>query len=611
MTKAFDLDRRTALIAVVLLWAIWSVVTIISSWHAIVPMTFTDPDDAMRLVQVRDWMAGQSWFDVIQYRSEPPHGAPMHWSRFVDIPIMLMIRLAGLVLPAAGAERFAVVVVPLLLLLALAVVLHHLTFRATGRRITGVAAVLMLMLSLGVLVQFKPLRIDHHGTQILLGVISVAALLRAVTGRVRHAAIAGLASALSLSVAIEGLPLVAAIGGALGFVHLRDARGGRLLLAYLAALTFGAFLLPLITLGVPAMLVPWCDALSPAYQAPFAVATGVLAIALRLIPQNGMPMRLATLALAGGAAAATFRLGAPVCAAGPFASLDPLVARIWYRNIAEGLPVWVQPLDLRFLLPLPSLLGLAATALAIRLDAPARREGWIALLIVQVISCAVSILVMRAMGLAHLLALPATAWLVLRALAAAQSLKTAPRRVITSVACFLLTPIGAEAAVIAALPETNSSKAAAADNAVGARSICVARDNLRGLDALPKSELFAPLDISAHLLAYTQHSVVATGHHRAREGMKTVISAFIARPETARAIMMDTPSRYVVLCKGENEVQKYAKLYPASLTAALMKNRPPAWLQPVAMRPGESIHVWRIVRADQPATKRIATPFMQ
>jgi hypothetical protein len=49
-------------------------------------------DDAMRLVEVRDLIGGQGWFDVFQYRMDPPSGTSMHWSRLIDAP------LAGLIL---------------------------------------------------------------------------------------------------------------------------------------------------------------------------------------------------------------------------------------------------------------------------------------------------------------------------------------------------------------------------------------------------------------------------------------------------------------------------------------------------------------------------------
>src|SRR5437763_854664 len=49
---------------------------------------FLDTDDAMRMVQVRDLMAGQGWFDMIAHRLDPPDGLLMHWSRVVDVPLV-------------------------------------------------------------------------------------------------------------------------------------------------------------------------------------------------------------------------------------------------------------------------------------------------------------------------------------------------------------------------------------------------------------------------------------------------------------------------------------------------------------------------------------------
>ena len=49
---------------------------------------FFDPDDAMRMVQVRDLMAGQGWFDLTAHRINPPQGLFLHWSRVVDVPLV-------------------------------------------------------------------------------------------------------------------------------------------------------------------------------------------------------------------------------------------------------------------------------------------------------------------------------------------------------------------------------------------------------------------------------------------------------------------------------------------------------------------------------------------
>ena len=40
----------------------------------------------MRLVEVRDLIAGQGWFDLTQHRLDPP-GVSMHWSRVIDAPL--------------------------------------------------------------------------------------------------------------------------------------------------------------------------------------------------------------------------------------------------------------------------------------------------------------------------------------------------------------------------------------------------------------------------------------------------------------------------------------------------------------------------------------------
>src|SRR6185312_14768517 len=43
-----------------------------------------DTDDAMRLVMVRDLLAGRGWYDQVIWRLQPPHGVLLHWSRLVD-----------------------------------------------------------------------------------------------------------------------------------------------------------------------------------------------------------------------------------------------------------------------------------------------------------------------------------------------------------------------------------------------------------------------------------------------------------------------------------------------------------------------------------------------
>jgi hypothetical protein len=97
-------------------WLVAAVLMTLLSLGTIAERQFPDPDDVMRLLQVRDWIGGQSWFDVTQHRLNPPDGVPMHWSRLVDIPIAAVILLLRPFAGEQGAETAALVAVPLITL---------------------------------------------------------------------------------------------------------------------------------------------------------------------------------------------------------------------------------------------------------------------------------------------------------------------------------------------------------------------------------------------------------------------------------------------------------------------------------------------------------------
>src|SRR5437763_434317 len=80
LTFALEAPYQLVLLAWVLFIAMSRV-----DWFGL-GVSFGDTDDAMRLVEIRDFLAGQGWFDLHQYRLDPPAGLPMHWSRLVDLP---------------------------------------------------------------------------------------------------------------------------------------------------------------------------------------------------------------------------------------------------------------------------------------------------------------------------------------------------------------------------------------------------------------------------------------------------------------------------------------------------------------------------------------------
>src|SRR5262249_8059017 len=67
--------------------------------------TLLDTDDAMRLVEVRAFLAGQGWFDMTELRVAPPLGYETHWSRLIDAGLAALFLLGRWFADPAMAER--------------------------------------------------------------------------------------------------------------------------------------------------------------------------------------------------------------------------------------------------------------------------------------------------------------------------------------------------------------------------------------------------------------------------------------------------------------------------------------------------------------------------
>ncbi len=274
-----------------------------------------------------------------------------------------------------------------------------------------------------------------------------------------------------------------------------------------------------------------------------------------------------------------FVLTARQCFAGPFETLPPIVYDNWFMAVKEGMPIWTQSRDLQAMIVIPSILGLFGSMVGMsRAICSEHRVAWASLLAMQIVAFLVSLDLMRAMSYAHLLALPGNAVLLAALLGAVQRLRTMPLRVALSAGTVVLTPFGASAAMAAVI---DPHAPPAQSDAVADRFRCTTYESLRGLDALPASLLFTPLDVGAHMLVYSASQRRRDGppsQHRGHEGRDLGLAA--PTPDDARAIVTSTGARYVVFCKGENEVVKYARRNPRSLIAALLKGQNPDWLVP-------------------------------
>ena len=83
---AAELDRHWIKLTLIA-WACIAIFFVVQRWSAIHWLSLGDTDDNMRLMQVRAWLDGQGWYDLRNYRLNPPQGFDIHWSRIVDLPI--------------------------------------------------------------------------------------------------------------------------------------------------------------------------------------------------------------------------------------------------------------------------------------------------------------------------------------------------------------------------------------------------------------------------------------------------------------------------------------------------------------------------------------------
>lgn len=572
-------------------WAIAAAVLTLLSWSAIVHLRFPDPDDAMRLTEARDWLAGQSWWDVSQHRLWDGHFA-MHWSRLVDLPLALVMGVLDPIFGASVSMRIAVTVVPLATLFAVMALGAELTRRLCGFE-RAKLAVLLTPLSVPMLYQLRPLRVDHHGWQIACALLAVVALV----GKpgLRSGAMIGVALAILLTISLEGLPVTAAIIGVALLAGVVDPSRRRQSLAAIWSLVALVLVLHIATRG-PAMFNPACDAIAPVWIAALGVSA-LGATAAILVPRVSLIVRLGLLGITGVAALATLAAIDPLCLRGPFAGLDPLVRRFWYDNVSEGLPVWEQVPAWAVMTVAFPITGLIGGGLAWRGSAGADRGRWAMMLALAAATFALSLLVIRTGSTANAFALPGGAWLLHAMLTRARALgNPLPRIAATAAALLAATPgLTAGAMLHPAQGEAGPSTVPKARAAL-VRPPCDHGYEISDLKALPASRLFAPIDVTPELLATTPHTAIAGGYHRNLAALHRVIATYMADPETARRWVMESGANYVVGCPGTNETEMYKHFAPDGFWSKLERGEKFAWLTPVKI-PNSPVLAFKVERS--------------
>ncbi len=594
-------DRRPSA-AVFVLWLAASTVLALMARSYLEQLRFADADDVIRLLQVRDLLAGQSWWDVTQYRIAPPEGVAMHWSRLVDVPLALVMLALEPMLGAARAELAALVIVPLGILLVIMQVVGRLAWRLFDRT-TAIMACLVLLLWPLLLVEMQPLRIDHHAWQIA----AVAVALWAISWRepLRGGAVAGLAMAMGASVSLEILPMTAAFGLVLFLRWAVDYRQRVWLVCYMQSLAVSLVAIFALTKGAGALNGPaYCDAITLPHIGFFAVAalgTSVLGRMQRVT----LPLFVLLFAGVGALAAGAMALAAPQCIASPFGSLDPLVRDLWYANVREGTPVWQQDAHVIVGKSLHMLLALGASIALVLRSRDWLRQWWIEYTLVLLVAVLAAVMTHRSFYYVGVVGCVPLGWLAASMLARLRRSGGLLPSLGAAIGIYLVLMPSAPVNILAPLLRDSAPTRGQVATAPMRSSGCGLSVRQTDLARLEPSVVFAQFDIGPFFLLNTPHKVVATGHHRADAAMRDVLQAFTASPDEARAIVERRGADYLAICPELAEARNLAEYGgPQSLMARLLADDAPGWLEKIPSQEADAIKVWRVRPDGSPSQSR-------
>jgi hypothetical protein len=578
----------------VLMPVLWLAATVAIAWPSINGGVFDamSTDDAMRLVQVRDWIGGQGWFDLFQHRLDPP-GASMHWSRVVDVPLAALILLLRPLIGTHGAETVTLFLWPLLLFAAALVLVAAIARQLSGITNAQITAVVLAVLSAPALIHFRPGAIDHHNAQIVL-LLALVLLTSQIEQSAVKAALGGLVASLSLAIGIEMLPAIAAIGIAVfGLFIWRGASLSRQIGAFGAALAASSLLLASALLPLPSLALPVCDA----FGGPVLLLVAGGGISLMIMVGIDRLHSTLRLRLVTGAATAIALVGAFLslfagCIASPYAQLDPLVTSFWVDKVVESmsLATMLQLTPQKVLgfygFPLMTM-GFAAAAL-IRSNPPGRFR-WIVGIMTLAALIGLSFWEMRAAAAASMVAAPMFAaslvilWPTL-----------APGRSLVLLA-LAVSPASFAALGLSAKPLIDLVFQPQMTIAERDASTCQTVSDVASMTRLPKGRVMAPIDLGPMILVDTDHAVFAAPYHRNNDGIVAMLKLMLAPGPAARQMLSDRRVDYVVTCSAAPE-QDLVNLAPDGLAARLGRGETPDYLEPLDLDPTHKISVWRVRR---------------
>lgn len=576
---------------------------------------FVGADTYMRMVRVQDlwqaWLNGGGWYDSVSVRSNWPHGEVLHWTRPLDV---LLLVLAVPFWPFVGFHKAlfisGVIVSPVAAIAAMVVLVR------TTRHLLDVRGQVILL----VLFAFQPItrfyflaaRPDHHALILLAFTITLGLMLRFAHAPLEHRtapAWAGVASAFGIWVSVESLTTELFALAALGLPWL--ITGEKHWLDGLRRFTLAGALALAAMLMVEQPPTGWLgseeyDRLSTVHVVLLAlIALGVEI--LRRVAQRLPHTTPRRWIWTGGVtilAAVGMHALYPDFFKGPFgAAMDPRLDDLWLGKIQELQPLlatdWDTLIGAAYILgPVVWLTVWAYTRHARRAPDARFDETMLILVLAGLLYLPLTLIQVR-WG-AYLGVASAIAWAaVLQSLLdwrGGPVVGAAPGTPVLRVPAFVLvvlahTMVGAGIALIKPEPPANEPES----------HVCKWRDLQDFLvsDAMgggTPQTLLSHIHQGPEILYRSPHRVIGTPYHRNTDGILDNYNALATTDEAvAREILTRRKIDFIVLCVDSPEEHHVLKLEGDTMARRLVEGLPPSWLHKIAL-PQDLSPAFRIFR---------------
>ena len=578
-----------------------------------------DTDDYQRLHSVRAFLDGQNWFDLTNYRMNPPAGADMHWSRLVDAPIAALISFLDVFVETALAERLTAIVWPLLLMVATVFVVLAICRRLEPDA-NPLLALFFSITCVTAMTEFMPGRLDHHAIQILGFCLMLLGLVCARTtwGPV----LVGAAAAFSISIGLDAILMVVFMLAWLGLEWaLGMDRHGRSIQQAGVSLAAATTLLYAVNISPSNWFAVRCDANSVFYFSAFMAISAGLFLLGQLSPLiDGRDNdRIAVRRFAAGMVvaaplAAILLLTFPQCASGPYGAISTELVSRWLVNVSEarGLFTQLEHFPQMWFWALGYSVLMLAIGMVVVAKRAARQPAFVAVYATFAISVLASLVQYRAMRVGVFAAIPLAVVFVGMSWQwfSARFSAFPPARAIAQVAivALLAQPVwlGAsmlalpDAAAIASGREPGHAPSAADDPARAKWRLekpdlhCNLESQHALLRQLPRGLVMSDINSGPIIVVHTAHDVVGGPYHRNERAILDMVDFFETDAAAARNIAERRGIDYVAFCEPLEGLEPGLEDHPA-LAVRIQRGNEPAWLDRVSAV-GDRLHLFRVNR---------------